>query len=82
VRWQVSSWWHESTPASRGLETVMNEIESMEALFSAKFDALHNEIEALRLLKQHDIASIQLRFQDSREALDTALATARRFLLI
>jgi len=34
----------------------MNEIESMQALFNAKFDALHNEIEALRLLKQHDIA--------------------------
>ena len=55
----------------------MNEIESMQALFNAKFDALHNEIEAQRLLKQHDLASIQARFQDSRAALDAVLATAQ-----
>jgi hypothetical protein len=43
-------------------------------LFLAKFDALHNEIEALRELKAHDFASILVRFDEGKLALATALA--------
>jgi len=48
---------------------------SSEALFAARFGALHNEIEALRLLKQHDLAAISMRFADSKLALDAALVS-------
>jgi hypothetical protein len=42
-------------------------------LVLAKFDALHNEIEALRLLNVHDLANISMRFEDNKSSLVTAL---------
>jgi hypothetical protein len=46
----------------------MEETKVLDELFDAKFNALHNEIEALRLLKAHDLASMQSRIDALKES--------------
>jgi hypothetical protein len=56
---------------------MMDDAQSaLEALFMARFDALRNELESLRILTQHDLAAIQLRLSDSKTALDAALTSS------
>jgi hypothetical protein len=47
--------------------------EYFEDYLLAKFDNVHNEIKELRRLKEHDLASISVRFLDNKEALTPAL---------
>jgi len=48
--------------------------------FTAKIDGLNDKIDAVQTLKEHDLASIQVRFVDSKVALDAALNAANEAL--
>jgi hypothetical protein len=48
-------------------------LEAMEKLLEARVQALHNEIESLRVLKDHDVRAIEIRFEESKKALDVTL---------
>ena len=43
------------------IERLVGTMETNNALHAEKFSAIHNEIEALRLLKAHDLTSVQSR---------------------